>query len=182
VSLPNLITIGRLLLVPLTVYLLLTGFFAAAFAAFVAAGVSDALDGFIAKRFGLKTELGAHMDPVADKALLVSIYVVLGILGHLPIWLVIAVVSRDFLIVGAVVLAWMLGRPMPMAPLLVSKANTAAQILLAAFVLAEQAFALTLGPLRPILVFGTAGLTIASAYAYVVEWLRHMAAGTAGEP
>lgn len=173
-SLPNLITMGRLVLVPLTVYLLLAGFYEAAFAAFVIAGVSDALDGFIAKRFHMKTELGAYIDPLADKALLVSIYVVLGMLSHLPVWLVVAVVSRDVLIVGAVVLSWMLGRPMKMVPLPISKANTVAQIVLAAAALAEQTFVLDLGITKPVLIFAAAGLTIASTFAYMIEWLRHM--------
>ena len=72
----------------------------------------------LAKRYGWNSELGAYLDPIADKALLVSIYVTLGFAGHLPVWLVIAVVSRDILIVGAVVLSWMLSRPLSMQPLL----------------------------------------------------------------
>ena len=81
------------------------------------------------------TELGAYLDPIADKALLVSIYVTLGFAGHLPAWLVIAVVSRDILIVGAVLLSWMLSRPMSLHPILISKANTFSQIVLAGLVL-----------------------------------------------
>ena len=67
---------------------------------FVIAGVSDAVDGLLARRFDLRTELGAYLDPLADKALLVSIYVTLGDLGKLPAWLAILVVSRDIMIVG----------------------------------------------------------------------------------
>ena len=74
-TIPNIITIGRFLLVPLTVWLIVTGHFGLAFFAFIAAGVSDAIDGFIAKRSGLATALGAYLDPLADKLLLVSIYV-----------------------------------------------------------------------------------------------------------
>ena len=81
--------------------------------------------------YGWNSELGAYLDPIADKALLVSIYVTLGFAGQLPVWLVIAVVSRDILIVGAVVLSWMLSRPLSMQPLLISKANTFSQIVLA---------------------------------------------------
>jgi cardiolipin synthase len=100
-----------------------------AFALFLVAGISDAVDGFLAKRFHMKSELGAYLDPLADKALIVSIYVSLGIVGMVPIFLVILVVSRDIMIISAFMLAWLVGRPMPVRPLLVSKANTVAQIL-----------------------------------------------------
>ncbi|MGH6925977.1 MAG: CDP-alcohol phosphatidyltransferase family protein, partial [Propylenella sp.] len=105
-TIPNFITIARLIGVPLIVWLMIADRFVEATALFVVAGISDAVDGFIAKRFGAASQLGAYLDPIADKALLVSIYVTLGLADHLPVWLVIAVVSRDILIVGAVVLSW----------------------------------------------------------------------------
>ena len=123
-NIPNTLTLGRIVLVPLVVWLIITHEMQAAFLLFLLAGLSDAADGFLAKRYGWDSELGAYLDPIADKALLVSIYVTLGFAGHLPVWLVIAVVSRDILIVGAVVLSWMLSRPLSMQPLLISKANT----------------------------------------------------------
>src|SRR5277367_6169746 len=86
VNLPNFITLARLLSVPVAVWLILVGEFAAAFWVFVAAGVSDALDGFIAKRFDQRTRLGALLDPIADKSLLVAVYVTLGVAGELPAW------------------------------------------------------------------------------------------------
>ena len=98
---------------------------------FLLAGLSDAADGYLAKRFGWHTELGAYLDPIADKVLLVSIYLTLGFTNHLPVWLVIAVVSRDILIIGAFILSWILSRPVDVHPLLVSKANTLAQLVLA---------------------------------------------------
>ncbi|WP_436641388.1 CDP-alcohol phosphatidyltransferase family protein [Microbaculum sp. FT89] len=174
-SLPNFITICRLLLVPAVVYLIVTGQPLVAFWLFVVAGISDAVDGFIAKRFKAETELGAYLDPLADKALLVSIYVSLGIFGEMPIWLVFLVVSRDVFIIVAVMLSWMLSRPVAMAPLMISKANTAGQILLAAVVLADLGFGLHMRDLREWLVLLVAGLTVLSAAAYLVEWLRHMA-------
>src|SRR6202035_4331315 len=97
-----------------------------AFALFLVAGISDAVDGFLAKRFHMASELGAYLDPLADKTLIVSIYVSLGIAGGLPLFLVILVVSRDIMIIGAFMLSWLVGRPMPVRPLPVSKANTAA--------------------------------------------------------
>jgi cardiolipin synthase len=175
VNIPNSITLGRLVLVPLLVWLIIDHEMTAAFLLFLLAGLSDAADGYLAKRFGWGSELGAYLDPIADKALLVSIYVTLGLAGHLPVWLVIAVVSRDILIVGAVVLSWMLSRPLSMRPLLVSKANTLSQIVLAGLVLAELGLGLGLHDIVKVLIWVTGALTIVSAGAYFWEWLRHMA-------
>ena len=105
-TIPNVITLGRIMLVPVVFWLLLTEHMPAAFFAFILAGISDAVDGFLAKRFGWATELGAYLDPLADKLLIVCIFVALGVRGELPSWLVIAVVSRDILIVIAIVLSW----------------------------------------------------------------------------
>src|SRR5918998_3789576 len=93
---------------------------------FVLAGISDAADGFIAKRFSAASELGAYLDPVADKALLVSVFVTLGFKGALPAWLIVLVVSRDILIIGGILIAYLIGSPMAVHPLWVSKFNTAA--------------------------------------------------------
>ncbi|HHI82312.1 MAG TPA: CDP-alcohol phosphatidyltransferase family protein, partial [Rhizobiales bacterium] len=89
VNLPNLITIARILLVPVIIWLIVSGAYLAAFVAFIAAGISDGVDGFIAKKFRLQTKLGAWLDPLADKLLLVAIYLSLGFLKELPAWLVI---------------------------------------------------------------------------------------------
>lgn len=161
--------------VPFLVWLIIDQQMLAAFIVFMLAGISDAADGYLAKRFGWNTELGAYLDPIADKALLVTIYVTLGLAGHLPVWLVIAVVSRDILIVGAVLLAWMMSRPIIVKPLFVSKANTASQIVLAGLVLAELGLGLGLGRLVWVLVWVTGTLTIVSAGVYFWAWLKHMA-------
>ena len=174
-SIPNLITLGRAILVPIVFWLLVSGQIQGAFVLFVIAGISDAVDGFLAKRFGWQTELGAYLDPLADKCLLVSIFIALGVLGELPSWLVIAVVSRDILIVIAVVLSWLLGNPVHIKPLIVSKANTVAQIVLAATVLADEGFGLGLETWRFVVMWATAGLTLASLMAYMRAWLAHMA-------
>jgi len=176
VNIPNTLTLARIVLVPLVIWLIVTHEMTAAFVLFLLAGVSDAADGYLAKRFQWRTELGAYLDPIADKALLVSIYVTLGLAGHLPVWLVIAVVSRDILIVGAVVLSWMLSRPLTMHPLLISKVNTFAQIVLAGLVLAELGLGLGLEPVVKVLIWVTGALTILSAAAYFWAWLGHMAA------
>jgi cardiolipin synthase len=176
VNIPNSLTLVRIVLVPLVVWLIIDHEMTAAFLLFLLAGVSDAADGYIAKRYGWRSELGAYLDPIADKALLVSIYVTLGLAGHLPVWLVIAVVSRDILIVGAVVLSWMLSRPLTMHPLLISKVNTFAQIVLAGLILAELGLGLGLEPVVKVLIWITGALTILSAAAYFWAWLGHMAA------
>lgn len=135
----------------------------------------DGVDGFIARRYDQKSELGAYLDPIADKLLLVSLFVVLGVLKELPVWLVIVVVSRDIFIVGAVILGAVMGKPMEMRPLGVSKVNTAFQITLVAIILADSTFDFSLTGIRTILVWTVALLTAASATAYLVAWTKHMA-------
>ena len=179
-NLPNLITIGRILLVPVIVWAIGSGENLFAFILFLAAGVSDAVDGFLAKRFGMASEFGSYLDPLADKALIVSIYVALGINDALPRWLVILVVSRDIMIVAAVILSWLVGRPVTVRPLTVSKFNTVAQIVLATLVLASLALSLELQWLIVVAIAAVAGLTLASIGAYVREWVRHMGAAEAG--
>lgn len=173
-NLPNLITLARVMLVPLVFWLLVTGQTQAAFFAFIIAGISDGVDGYLAKTYGWSTELGAYLDPLADKLLLVSIFLALGVGGALPLWLVIAVVSRDILIVSAIILSWLLGNPVRIRPLAVSKANTLAQIVLAGTVLADEGFGLGLQDVRFVLVWVTGALTIASLAAYLRGWLLHM--------
>jgi cardiolipin synthase len=173
-NIPNLISLGRIILVPVVFWLLVTGETQAAFFAFIVAGISDAVDGYLAKTFGWKTELGAYLDPLADKLLIVSIFLALGVGGKLPLWLVIAVVSRDILIVMAIVLSWLLSNPVRIRPLVVSKANTVSQIVLAGLVLADEAFGLGLQWVRFVLVWVTGALTLASLAAYLHSWLLHM--------
>ncbi|WP_099866276.1 CDP-alcohol phosphatidyltransferase family protein [Pararhizobium haloflavum] len=173
-TIPNFITVARLLCVPAFVYAMLLGNLDLAFALFLAAGISDGIDGFIARHFDQRSELGAYLDPIADKLLLVSVFVMLGYLGELPLWLVVMVVSRDLLIMAAVVVSSLLHKPVAMRPILVSKANTAFQIALALLVLAELAFSAEIGDLRFILLCAVAVLTVLSAAAYLMDWLRHM--------
>ena len=174
-TIPNLITLARLIAVPVIILLLLDGDFGWAFAIFVIAGISDGVDGAIARHVpGQASELGRLLDPVADKALLVSIFVVLAATGHAPMWLAVLVVSRDVLIVGGVILSWLASRPVPIVPLMISKANTAAQIVYAALLLAVLGLAWQVGPLVDIMVWVVAALTVVSAAAYVRSWLAFM--------
>lgn len=174
-TLPNLISLARLLSVPLIVWLLLSGFYLIAFWLFIGASISDGVDGFIAKRFNRESVLGAYLDPIADKMLLVSIYITLGQLEILPLWLVILVVSRDILIVGAVLLSFAMAQPVRMAPLMVSKINTFAQIGLAGLALGEQAYTWSFDLAQMGLIFIVAVSTVLSGGAYLVGWVKSMA-------
>jgi cardiolipin synthase len=174
VSIPNVITLGRILLVPFIVWAIASSQMEIAFAIFVIAGVSDAVDGFLAKRFDMTSELGALLDPLADKALLVSIYVALGIWGAIPRWIVILVVSRDIMIVTAVIVSWLFDKPIPMKPLMVSKLNTASQVAFAALVLAALGFGFNPAPYDQILMGFVTAFTLVSVSLYLVEWVRHM--------
>ena len=173
-SIPNLITLGRILLVPVVIWAITAGEMRIAFVLFLAAGISDAVDGFLAKRFEMQTELGAYLDPLADKAMLVSIYIALGIIEAVPRWLVILVVFRDIMIVSAVILSWVVDKPLPLKPLLVSKLNTVAQIALACVVLAALGFHFNAGIAVGALIGLVAVLTLLSVIFYLAEWMRHM--------
>jgi cardiolipin synthase len=166
-SLPNLITLLRLCAVPAAVWLIIKGRLDLAFWVFVGAGVSDALDGWIARRWNLRSALGALLDPVADKALLVSVYVTLALIGVLPDWIAILVVFRDAVIVGGVVVFYLLGTPRPIEPILVSKANTALQIGLAAVALFLAGFGLEAPALLMVLLWAAAATTLVSGASYV---------------
>jgi cardiolipin synthase len=180
-SIPNLITLARILLVPVVVWAIVTGQIRVAFLLFLAAGISDAVDGFLAKRFGMKTELGAYLDPLADKVLIVSIYVALGITGVIPAWIVILVVSRDFMIVGAILLSWLIDRPVKIRPHMVSKANTAVQIVFACLVLGSHGLGINAEPVLTLVMVLVAVLTLVSVGLYVGDWIRHMNSAEAGK-
>ncbi len=173
-SIPNIITFLRLLIVPVAVYALLERELGWAFWLFVAAGISDALDGAIARMFRSQTLLGAYLDPIADKALLVSVYVTLAHIGEIPLWLAILVVFRDVMIVGGVLLAYTLKESLAMQPLGISKVNTFAQIALATAVLAPAGLGLpdpvVLGvDAVKVLVWAVAGTTVLSGLGYVLR-------------
>ncbi len=171
-NLPNLISLSRLFLVPVAVGLIIERRYGVAFWVFVTAGLSDALDGFVAKRFDCRTRLGALLDPAADKFLLVSLYLTLGYSQALPIWLVILVVFRDAMIVGGFVLVQAIAAPKEFGPLYISKINTLVQTTLIGFVLAQEGLAVDPGVLTLLLIFGAAATTVASGLSYLVRWAR----------
>jgi cardiolipin synthase len=168
-NLPNLITLARLLCVPLAIWLILEARYGVAFWVFVAAGISDALDGYIAKRFDQRTPLGALLDPIADKALLAGVYITLGLADQLPHWLVILVVLRDFLIIGGYLLIQGTAAPQP---LFISKVNTLVQISLVGFVLARLGLGIDDGWLTSLFVDAAAVTTTWSGLSYLVRCIR----------
>lgn len=175
-SLPNLITLGRLVLVPVAIAMIAEQSWLSALVVFLLAGASDGVDGFLARTYNLHSELGAYLDALADKALLISIYVALAIVGVLPALIAIIVVSRDLMIMGAVVVSWVMDKPVQIRPLVVSKLNTTAQIVFAGLVLAAKAFGWELGMWFGIAVVAVATLTVVSGAAYLAQWFRHMSA------
>lgn len=159
------------MVVPL-VWLIVTENLQAAFWLFVAAGVSDAVDGFIAKHFNARTNLGSYLDPLADKVLLDAIYVALAMGQWLPVWLVALVIGRDLLIVTGVALIRRRNAVFRPRPLLIGKINTFAQMLLAACALADIAGWLDLGFVVDALVVAVALTTLLSGAGYAGQALR----------
>ncbi len=168
--LPNLITLSRIALAPVLILLLKEHDYAMSLVVFLVAGVSDGLDGFIAKRFNLTSRLGAILDPVADKILLLSAYVMLTLLEDLPFWLMLTVVFRDLLIVGGYLVYTSMIGSVQMRPSHLSKLNTFMQIALVIAILAQQAFSLVYPALVEALVYAVLITTVASGLHYVWIW------------
>jgi cardiolipin synthase (CMP-forming) len=171
-TLPNVITFARLCMVPMAVWFVLERGLIEAFFVFMAAGLSDALDGWLARRNGSGNSVGALLDPVADKALLVSMYVTLAAVNELPDWLAILVVFRDLVIVGGVIVLSVLGMPVAIKPLYVSKLNTALQIVLVAVTLLLAGYGLQAILAKQILIWVVGATTLASGAAYVWKAAR----------
>jgi cardiolipin synthase len=170
-TVPNAISFARLCAVPLAIWLVLDRRFAPATGIFAAAGISDAIDGWLARREG-GTVLGAALDPLADKSLMVGMYVTLAAIGVLPTWLAILVVFRDILIVGGILLLWVTGHTLVMDPLPISKVNTGVQIGLVGLVLALAALHMEVWALRWGMIGLTAITTFWSGAAYVRRAVR----------
>jgi cardiolipin synthase (CMP-forming) len=170
-QLPNLITISRIALAPVLILLLKDQEYAVSLAVFIIAGVSDGLDGFIAKRFHFESRLGSLLDPLADKTLLVSSYVMLTLLNHLPFWLMLTVAFRDLLIIGGYLVYTSMVGPVQMRPSWLSKFNTVVQIALVMLILAQQALQLVYPPLVDALIYAVLLTTVASGLHYLWIWL-----------
>jgi cardiolipin synthase len=171
-NIPNLITLCRLAAVPLVIWLILDDDMMFAFWIFFFAALSDAADGIIAKQFDMETVFGAFLDPIADKALLVGVYLTLGNEGLLPTWLVILVVFRDILIVGGALLFQTVTQSLTMQPLMISKVNTFLQLVLAIGVLWTQAYGIEDGIVLDLMGYIVAVTTLWSGVLYVATWSR----------
>jgi len=169
-DIPNFISVGRVLLVFPVIWSLLQRQFDTALWLFLIAGISDALDGFLAKQFHWQSRLGGILDPLADKFLLVSTYLCLGWLQLLPLWLVGLVMLRDVVIVGgALVYNWLIA-DVEARPTLISKLNTLLQILLALVVVFDQVQQPLPAALTTSLIVSVALATLASGVQYVADW------------
>jgi len=167
---PNIISLMRLLLVPPVVLAILAGDFGWALLLFFIAGLSDGVDGFLAKRFGWQTPLGGFLDPLADKLLMVSSIIALASLGHVPVWLAVAVLLRDLVIVTGALSYRLLVGPFGAAPTVISKINTLVQILLVLGVLASLTLQLD-ADLSPLFLVALV-MALSSGTDYVLQWSR----------
>jgi len=168
--LPNLITLSRIALAPVLILLLREQDYVLSLVVFAIAGVSDGLDGFIAKRFHLTSRLGSILDPLADKILLVSAYVMLTLLEHVPFWLMLTVAFRDLFIIGGYLVYTSMVGPVQMRPSLLSKFNTLMQIALVIVILLQQALTMVYPVMVEGLVYTVMATTVASGVHYVWLW------------
>ena len=172
-DIPNLISILRIILAVPVVAALLAQRFELALALFLVAGISDALDGFLAKHYGWTSRLGALLDPLADKALLVTCFAVLVWIKLLPVWLLVLVVARDVVIVaGAVVYNFRIQR-LEAEPTIISKLNTLLQISLVVLVIIQQVVpAWVPASWIQLLIYAVTVSIVWSGLDYVVTWSR----------
>ena len=169
-QLPNMLTLLRIGAVPVLILFLHSGRYGVALVVFLVAGITDGLDGWIAKRFDAVTRLGSILDPLADKMLIVSTYVMLVLAGDIPFWLLLLIGFRDLGIIGGVlVLQWVHG-DVHMQPSPVSKLNTFLQISLVVLVMVERVDLLSFSLLTEAVLWLVVATTLASAFHYVYFW------------
>jgi cardiolipin synthase len=170
-NLPNYITLVRVILVPFFINLMIYGYYKWALAVFVVACVTDALDGMIARLTKTQTALGAFLDPMADKLLILSAFVTLVLLGKLPVWLVIIVVSRDAILTMGGLIIYFTTRNLKIQPSIIGKATTVLQFIVVSLSLVLMSYGREMG-LMTFLQWATAGVTIASGTQYVLRGIR----------
>lgn len=164
-TIPNLLTILRVLLVPIFIIYIINDRAMGSLIIFLIASISDALDGFIARIFHQKSDLGAHLDPLADKILLISAYITLAVLKMIPPWLAILIISRDVIILLGVLVLYINRRPVKVHPSLLSKSTTCLQIGTILMILSSGY--ISIEPIKIYAFWFTAGLTIASGLQYI---------------
>ncbi|NKB64105.1 MAG: CDP-alcohol phosphatidyltransferase family protein [Gammaproteobacteria bacterium] len=167
---PNILTMLRIAICPALVLLLRDSSYDLALILFFVAGITDGLDGYIAKKFNCASQLGAILDPIADKVLIASAYIMLAILQDIPFWLLIVVMFRDLVIVVGFLVLVALRNDVKMTPTYVSKINTFLQIALMVVVLVEKVNWLTIPMFVDVLIFGVLITTVVSGVQYVWLW------------
>ncbi len=166
ISIPNILTVVRILLTPLFVILLIKDLFPLALLVFAVAGISDGLDGFIARYFNQRTALGAYLDPTADKLLLVSAFISLAVLGVLPSWVSVVVIARDVIIILGIAILMLTEKKYAVQPTIVSKCTTTSQIILVMLTLFDPGRTM-MASLHFVMLWVTAILTILSGLHYI---------------
>ncbi len=170
-NLPNYITLVRVILIPFFINLMIYGYYRWALAVFVVACVTDALDGMIARLTKTQTELGAFLDPMADKLLILAAFVTLVLLGRLPVWLVIIVVSRDAILTMGGLIIYFTTRDLKIQPSIIGKATTVLQLSVVTLSLVLMSYGRETG-IMAFLQLATAAVTIASGAQYVLRGIR----------
>jgi cardiolipin synthase len=172
-NIPNLLTLLRIILVPVLVIFLIDGDFSKAMIVFVIAGITDGLDGLLARILKQKTMLGAYLDPLADKALLVSSFITLSVLGIIPGWLTVIVISRDMIILFGVSLLFIMSVSFDVNPAFISKMTTLFQIITVLLVLASRSFSLFANSgVIEIFFWITAVITVVSGFHYLFRGIK----------
>ena len=174
--LPNMLTGLRLAAAPATAGLVTTGHFDVALGLFAFAGVSDAADGFLAKRMGVTSRLGRFLDPAADKAIMFAAFLTLTIIGDVPLWLTLLVFLREVLLMLGIVVAVMARANIVVRASLSGKAATTTQVLYIVMHLAALAFGFGIESIEPTAAYLVAALTLISGFSYCGVWLRAMRA------
>jgi cardiolipin synthase len=174
-NVPNAITLARLILVPVMAYFLTVGAYSVALIVFLAAAVTDLIDGFIARIFRLTSTLGATLDPIADKLNMFVATVLLAWQGLIPIWLAIAIVARDIVIVGGALAYRLALGHVEMAPTMLSKVNTFIEFTALLLVMATAAEVIDIGTWLSTVFLLVLATVLASGAQYVWIWGRKAA-------
>jgi cardiolipin synthase len=174
-DIPNLISILRIFLSIPVVWMLLEQQFGVALVLFLVAGISDGLDGFLAKRYGWQSQLGGLLDPLADKVLLVSSYLSLALIGIVPVWLVLLVILRDLVIVTGALVYHFRVTELEAEPSMISKTNTLAQIVLVLSVVLDRGLMALPDLFITAMIWLVVLTTLASGINYVWVWSRRAA-------
>ncbi len=170
-NLPNFLTLLRIFLVPLFAFFILRGDVLEGLLVFAGASLTDGLDGYIARAYDRRTRLGALLDPLADKILLLTAYLLLAFLKTLPLWLSAVVVIRDLIILSGIACLYSVHGTIDFSPTLLGKTTTVAQ-LTTVFLTLLGDFVPLLDPLFPALFLLTAGITVISCIHYVILGFR----------